>query len=85
VQYSKSKKEKKFVNITAEVLIKQNAIILQWNKEIFAVIRGIEKFLISLSLKPFCILTDCKGILGFVKRIYQICKCKGDSCIGNSG
>jgi len=36
--------------------------------EILAVIRGIEKFLIFLSLKPFLIRTDCKGILGFVKK-----------------
>jgi len=37
-------------------------------KEIFAVIRGIEKFLIFLALKPLLIRTDCKEILGFVKK-----------------
>jgi len=37
-------------------------------KEIFAVIRGIEKFLIFLAPKPFLIRTNCKGILGFVKK-----------------
>jgi len=37
-------------------------------KEIFAVIMGIEKFLIFLGLKHFLIRTDCKGILGFVER-----------------
>ena len=37
-------------------------------KEILAVIRGIEKFLIILASKPFLICTDCKGILGFVKK-----------------
>jgi len=37
-------------------------------KEILAVIRGIEKFLIFLAPKPFLIRTDCKGILGFVKK-----------------
>jgi len=36
-------------------------------KEILAVIRGIEKFLIFLAPKSFLIQTDCKGILGFVK------------------
>ena len=36
-------------------------------KEILAVIRGTEKFLIFLYPKPFLIRTDCKGILGFVK------------------
>jgi len=36
-------------------------------KEILAVIRGIEKFLIFLAPKPFLIRTDYKGILGFVK------------------
>jgi len=37
-------------------------------KEILAVIRGIEKSLIFLALKPFLIRTDCKRILGFVKK-----------------
>ena len=37
-------------------------------KEILAVIRGIEKFLIFLAHKPFFIRTDCKGILGFMKK-----------------
>jgi len=37
-------------------------------KEILAVIRGIEKFLIFLAPKPFLIQTDCKGILDFVKK-----------------
>ena len=37
-------------------------------KKILAVIRGIKKFLILLALKPFLIRTDCKGILGFVKK-----------------
>ena len=37
-------------------------------KEILAVIRGIENFLIFLATKPFLICTDCKGILCFVKR-----------------
>ena len=37
-------------------------------KEILAVIRGIEKFFIFLALKPFLIRTDCKGLLGFVKK-----------------
>ena len=37
-------------------------------KEILAVIRGIEKFLIFLAPKPFLIRTDCKEILGFVKK-----------------
>jgi len=37
-------------------------------KEILAVIRGIEKFSIFLAPKPFLIQTDCKGILGFVKK-----------------
>ena len=36
-------------------------------KEILVVIRGIEKFLICLSPKPFLIQTDYKGILNFVK------------------
>ena len=36
-------------------------------KEMLAVIRGIEKFLIFLAPKPFLIQTDCKGILGFMK------------------
>jgi len=43
---------------------------LMMEKEILAVIRGIEKFLIFLAPKPFLIQTDCKGILGFVKKIY---------------
>ena len=37
-------------------------------KEIIAVIRGIEKFLIFLAPKPFLIRTDCNGIKGFVKK-----------------
>ena len=37
-------------------------------KEILVVIKGIEKFLIFLALKPFLIRTDYKGILDFVKK-----------------
>jgi len=37
-------------------------------KEILAVIRGIEKFLIFLASKPFLIQSDSKGILDFVKK-----------------
>jgi len=37
-------------------------------KEILAVIRGIEKFLIFLAPKSFLIRIDCKGILDFVKK-----------------
>jgi len=33
VQYSKSKKKKNSTNIAVEVLIKQNAIIPQWQKK----------------------------------------------------
>jgi len=41
---------------------------LTMKKEILVVIRGIEKFLIFLAPKSFLIRTDCKGILGFVKK-----------------
>ena len=37
-------------------------------KEILTVIRGIEKFLFFLAPKLFLIRTDCKRILGFVKK-----------------
>jgi len=37
-------------------------------KEILAVIRGIKKFSTFSTPKPFIIQTDCKGILGFVKK-----------------
>jgi len=37
-------------------------------KKILAVIRGIEKFLIFLAPKSFVIRTDCRGMLGFVKK-----------------
>jgi len=37
-------------------------------KEILAVIRGIEKSLIFLAPKSFLIRSDCKGILDFVKK-----------------
>jgi len=37
-------------------------------KEILAITRGIKKFLIFFARKPFLICTDCKGILGFVKK-----------------
>jgi len=37
-------------------------------KEILAIIRGIEKLLIILAPEPFLIRTDCKGILAFVKK-----------------
>ena len=37
-------------------------------KEILAVMRGIENFLIFLAPKPLLIRTDCKGILSFVKK-----------------
>ena len=51
-----------------EALIKRNVTIPRWKKEILAVIRGIEKFLIFLAPKPFLIRTDCKGIFDFVKK-----------------
>ena len=37
-------------------------------KEILAVIRGLEKFLIFLAPKQYLVRADCKGILGFVKK-----------------
>lgn len=37
-------------------------------KEILAVMKGISKFLIFLAPKHFLVRTDCKGILGFVKK-----------------
>jgi len=37
-------------------------------KDILAVIRGIEKFLIFVAPKLIFIRTNCKGILGFVKK-----------------
>jgi len=37
-------------------------------KEILIVIRKIKKFLIFLAPKPFLIRTNCKEILGFVKK-----------------
>jgi len=37
-------------------------------KEIFVVIRGIEKFSIFLVPKPFLIRIDSKGILGFMEK-----------------
>jgi len=37
-------------------------------KEILAFIRAVVKFLIFLARKPFLIQTDCKGILGFIKK-----------------
>jgi len=37
-------------------------------KKILAVTSGIEKFLIFLAPKPFLIWTNCKGILGSVKK-----------------
>ena len=45
--------------------------------------KGTEKLLIFLAPKPFLIWTNCKGIIGFVKKIYQVCKHKGDSCVSN--
>ena len=65
VRYSISKKEKNSVNIAVEALIKCNYPMIE--KEILAVIRGIEKFLIFLVPRPFLIRTSCKGILNFVK------------------
>jgi len=37
-------------------------------KEILAAVRGMKKFLIFLTPKPFLIRTNCKGILYFVKK-----------------
>jgi len=36
--------------------------------KVLAVTRKIEKFLIFLALKPIVTRTDCKGILGFIKK-----------------
>ena len=46
-------------------------------KEILAVIRRIEKFLIFLAPKPFLIRTDCKEILDFVKNNLSNMQAKG--------
>jgi len=45
--------------------------------EILVVIREIEKFLIFLAPKPFLIRCDCKGILGFVKKILSNMQAQG--------
>ena len=66
-QYSKLKKEKNFANVRVEVF-KAKCNYPTMKKEILAVIRGIEKFLIFLVAKPFLIQTDCKAKLGFVKK-----------------
>ena len=67
VQCSKSKKKKNSTNIIVEVL-KEESNYPTMEKKILVVIRGIEKFLAFLSLKPFLIWTDCKTKLVFVKK-----------------
>jgi len=54
-------------------------------KESLVVIRGIEMFLIFLAPKPFLIRTDCKGILGFVKKNLSNMQAQGNSCVGIYG
>ena len=80
---SKIKKGEKLYKFCSGSFNKAECSYPTMKKEILTVIRGIEKFLIFLAPKPFLIRIDCKGILGFVK--YQICKCKGDSCVSNYG
>jgi len=46
-------------------------------KEILTVIREIEKFLIFLALESFLIWTDCKGILGFMKKYLSNMQAQG--------
>jgi len=63
----KSKREKNSANIAGS-FNKAEYNYPTMEKEILAVIRGIEKFLIFLAPKSFFIRTDCKRILGFVKK-----------------
>ena len=67
VQPSKLKNEKNSANISMEVLVKLNAIILQWKRNSCGH-KENRKVLNLFSPKPFLIRTDYKGILGFVKK-----------------
>jgi len=60
VQYSKSKKKKKLRKYYNGSFNKAEYNYPIIEREILVVIRGIEKFLIFLTLKPFLIRTDCK-------------------------
>ena len=56
----KIKEGEKFQEYCSDDLNKEEYNYPMMKKEIFAVIRGIEKFLISLAPKSFLIRTDCK-------------------------
>jgi len=58
---------------------------LTMEKEILAVIRGIENFLIFFAPKPFLIRTNCKGILGLVKKNSSNMQAQGRLRVGNYG
>ena len=67
VRNSKSKKGEKLYKYCSRNFNKAECNYPTMEKEILGVIRGIEKLLIFLSIKPFLVRTDCGGILGFVK------------------
>ena len=64
----KIKEGKKLCRYCSESFNKAECNYPTMEKEILAVIKGIEKSLIFLAPKPFLIRIDCKGILDFVKK-----------------
>ena len=46
-------------------------------KEILAILKRINKFIIFLASKPFTVRTECKGILGFINNNPDNMKAQG--------
>jgi len=73
----KIKKGEKLCKYCSGIFNKAESNYRTMEKEILAFIRRIEKFLIFLAPKPFLIRTNCKGILGLVKKNLSNMQAKG--------
>ena len=73
----KIKKDNKLCRYSSGSFNKAECNYTTMEKEILAILKGIDKFIIFLAPKHFTVRTDCKGILGFVRNNLSNMKAQG--------
>ena len=73
----KLKKDNKLCRYSSGSFNKAECNYTVMEKEILAIYKGINKFIIFLAPKPFTVRTDCKGILGFINNNLDNMKAHG--------
>ena len=73
----KIKKDNKLCRYSSGSFNKAECNYTVMEKEILAILKGINKFIIFLAPKPFTVRTDCKGILGFIQNNLDNMKAQG--------